>query len=413
MRLTRFLTVTVAAAALAAAVPASASAATSLFFGTHNMYVGKAQFTPFAGVLGFQEVNEPRDKMEMRFGLPGYDRFVPKGDAGDVPIAWLRKRFKLVDKDSIRTHKGEKLVTPSRYVNWVRLRVKRTGAEFFFVNTHFISKAWSGKPERRKRWKKHARVLRREVAKLRQTGLPVFVVGDFNRRGTALGIPGLTYVGAPAGPARPHVRDRGDRARPGARSCPRTARTTSPTASKSPSSGVALVLAAIASLQVGAAFAVTLFDDVGPAGASFLRLAIAAVVLLAWWRPRVRAHAREELATAVAFGLVLGDDELGHLLGHGPHPDRGRGDDRVRRAAGPRRRAVAACARPRVGGARRGRHPAAHEPVRRLRPGRRRRRVRAARGGGLGGLHPAVGAHRRASSRARAAWRSRWRWARC
>ena len=200
MRLTRFLTVTVAAAALAAAVPASASAATSLFFGTHNMYVGKAQFTPFAGVLGFQEVNEPRDKMEMRFGLPGYDRFVPKGDAGDVPIAWLRKRFKLVDKDSIRTHKGEKLVTPSRYVNWVRLRVKRNGAEFFFVNTHFISKAWSGKPERRKRWKKHARVLRQEVAKLRKTGLPVFVVGDFNRRGTALGIPGMTYVGAPRVP---------------------------------------------------------------------------------------------------------------------------------------------------------------------------------------------------------------------
>ena len=29
-------------------------------------------------------------------------------------------------------------------------------------------------------------------------------------------------------------------------------------------------------------------------------------MLLAWWRPRVRAHARDELATAVAFGLVLG-----------------------------------------------------------------------------------------------------------
>jgi hypothetical protein len=188
------------AAALVAATPASASAATSLFFGTHNMYVGAAQFTPFAGVLGFQEVNTAQDKMEMRYGLPGYDRYVPKGDAGDVPIAWLRKRFALEDKDSIRTHKGEKLVTPSRYVNWVRLRVRRTGAQFFFVNTHFISKAWSGKPERRKRWKRHARILRREVAKLRQTGLPVFLVGDFNRRGKTLGIPGMTYVGAPRVP---------------------------------------------------------------------------------------------------------------------------------------------------------------------------------------------------------------------
>jgi inner membrane transporter RhtA len=70
--------------------------------------------------------------------------------------------------------------------------------------------------------------------------------------------------------------------------------------------GIALVLAAIGTLQVGAAFAVTLFDDVGPAGAALLRLGIAAVVLVAWWRPPVRAHAREDLATAVAFGLALG-----------------------------------------------------------------------------------------------------------
>ena len=42
---------------------------------------------------------------------------------------------------------------------------------------------------------------------------------------------------------------------------------------------VGMVLAAAASLQVGAAFAVTLFDDLGPAGAAFLRLAFAAAVL--------------------------------------------------------------------------------------------------------------------------------------
>ena len=69
--------------------------------------------------------------------------------------------------------------------------------------------------------------------------------------------------------------------------------------------GIALVLAAIGTLQIGAAFAVTLFDEVGPAGAALLRLGIAAVVLLAWWRPRVRAHPRTDLVTAVAFGLVL------------------------------------------------------------------------------------------------------------
>jgi inner membrane transporter RhtA len=49
---------------------------------------------------------------------------------------------------------------------------------------------------------------------------------------------------------------------------------------------VGLVLAAASSLQVGAAFAVTLFDDLGPAGAAFLRLAFAAVILWAIWRSR-------------------------------------------------------------------------------------------------------------------------------
>ena len=69
---------------------------------------------------------------------------------------------------------------------------------------------------------------------------------------------------------------------------------------------VAMVLAAAGSLQVGAAFAVTLFDDLGPGGAAFLRLALAAVVLLALWRPRVRGHPRADLRVAGAFGVALG-----------------------------------------------------------------------------------------------------------
>jgi inner membrane transporter RhtA len=69
---------------------------------------------------------------------------------------------------------------------------------------------------------------------------------------------------------------------------------------------VAMVLGAVASLQFGAALAATLFDDLGPGGAAFLRLALAAVILLALWRPRVRGHAPADLRLVVAFGLVLG-----------------------------------------------------------------------------------------------------------
>ena len=63
-----------------------------------------------------------------------------------------------------------------------------------------------------------------------------------------------------------------------------------------------MVLAAAASLQVGAAFAVTLFDDLGPAGAAFLRLALAAIVLWIVWRPSLDG----DLRLAGLFGVALG-----------------------------------------------------------------------------------------------------------
>ncbi|HEX7173570.1 MAG TPA: EamA family transporter [Candidatus Limnocylindria bacterium] len=65
---------------------------------------------------------------------------------------------------------------------------------------------------------------------------------------------------------------------------------------------VGLVLAAALSPQVGAALAVTLFDELAPAGAAFLRLAFAAIVLWAIWRPRLAG----DLRLPAAFGLALG-----------------------------------------------------------------------------------------------------------
>ena len=69
---------------------------------------------------------------------------------------------------------------------------------------------------------------------------------------------------------------------------------------------VGMVLGAVGSLQFGAALAVELFDELGPLGAVALRLGIAAVVLVAIWRPRTRDASRADLRLAVLFGLVLG-----------------------------------------------------------------------------------------------------------
>ena len=67
----------------------------------------------------------------------------------------------------------------------------------------------------------------------------------------------------------------------------------------------ALVVGAIASVQLGAAFAVSLFAWVGPAGAVFLRLTTASVVLFGVWRPRVRGRARRDVLLAAVFGAAL------------------------------------------------------------------------------------------------------------
>src|SRR5215203_2219516 len=75
-----------------------------------------------------------------------------------------------------------------------------------------------------------------------------------------------------------------------------------PPVSRQRAGAVGLVLAAAVSPQIGAAFAVTLFDELGPAGAAFLRLAFAAVVLWAIWRPRLSG----DLRLAASFGVALG-----------------------------------------------------------------------------------------------------------
>jgi inner membrane transporter RhtA len=71
-----------------------------------------------------------------------------------------------------------------------------------------------------------------------------------------------------------------------------------------------LVLAAIASVQFGAAFAKSIFDQAGAGGTVFLRSLFAALVLTAVWRPGLRGRSSADWRLIVAFGLVLGTMNL-------------------------------------------------------------------------------------------------------
>jgi inner membrane transporter RhtA len=72
-----------------------------------------------------------------------------------------------------------------------------------------------------------------------------------------------------------------------------------------PAPSPVLVLGAIASVQFGSAIATTLFHQIGPGGAVWLRLLLGTVILIPLWRPRVRGRTRRELLLACVFGLVL------------------------------------------------------------------------------------------------------------
>ena len=71
-------------------------------------------------------------------------------------------------------------------------------------------------------------------------------------------------------------------------------------------SPLVLVLAATVSVQFGAALAVTLFDRVGAVGSTFLRLALASLMLIAVSRPKIKGWTGAQYRLALAFGLSLG-----------------------------------------------------------------------------------------------------------
>ena len=80
---------------------------------------------------------------------------------------------------------------------------------------------------------------------------------------------------------------------------------TVPGMDRRPISPVWVVLAGIASAQLGAAVAKNLFGRVDPTGMVWLRMATAALVFVVIARPRTRRRTRTDWLTVIAFGVAL------------------------------------------------------------------------------------------------------------
>jgi inner membrane transporter RhtA len=68
--------------------------------------------------------------------------------------------------------------------------------------------------------------------------------------------------------------------------------------------GTLMAVGSMTCVQIGLALSVHLFDQVGPLGAAWLRLAWAGVILAAWVRPRPWRFPRRTLLAAIALGVV-------------------------------------------------------------------------------------------------------------
>ncbi|WP_233609782.1 endonuclease/exonuclease/phosphatase family protein [Corallococcus sp. AB049A] len=176
---------------------ATALAATTVTVATHNIWVGQGNTRPLADIIGWQEVStaEGHSKLD---ALEYYDHFRPGAERlaarNSIAISWRRNKFEKTGDGSRMTHEGQEGVTPARFVNWVVLKNKETGAKLAFVNTHYISGAWNGEhPERQERWRTHNAVVREVVADLLARDLPVVLLGDFNRA-LSQDIPGMNHL---------------------------------------------------------------------------------------------------------------------------------------------------------------------------------------------------------------------------
>jgi len=79
-------------------------------------------------------------------------------------------------------------------------------------------------------------------------------------------------------------------------------------------SPLALVFGSIIAVQFGAAISVTIFDEVGVAGSTLLRLAFASLFLFLLSRPKVSQWSARQFKMAVAFGVTLAAMNLAFYL---------------------------------------------------------------------------------------------------
>lgn len=135
---------------------------------------------------GMQEMSDAEDRESLIALCKAQDWgwYMPNEGGVAIPIVWDRDRFRLIDGHTVKVHGPQNGVTPSRYINVVRLREVATGKVFGYINTHVISgasrDAQLSNMDRIPRLRLHLKMLRLEIQGLFKHTEHVFISGDLN-----------------------------------------------------------------------------------------------------------------------------------------------------------------------------------------------------------------------------------------
>lgn len=148
-----------------------------------------------ADLIGFQEIAEKADHMDVRIGLGGDFRAAPVTNHTEDPIHYRSTAMELIPAGEVPggflpsgaqlAHHGMAHVSPDRYTTWAMLRAVGDHAiQFAFVNLHTVSKPFDTKAThhrwREEMWHVHYSKWAAMVNGFNDAGLTVLFGGDFN-----------------------------------------------------------------------------------------------------------------------------------------------------------------------------------------------------------------------------------------
>lgn len=110
-----------------------------------------------------------------------------------VLLIWKKSRFTKLEFGIVNASPrttindgGDRLVIPSKFVAWAKLRDSTTGKQFYILNTHLINAVESSgrpiasNPDRLALYDTHMDNLLEHLAAIKQDNIPIFISGDFN-----------------------------------------------------------------------------------------------------------------------------------------------------------------------------------------------------------------------------------------